>query len=184
MVQGMLCNNALFGIRPRNDRREFSHQAEPLSMRLPTIALFLSMSPALHAAVMIPESGVQLSSLSPANTQGQFGALTQGRLANGTYANMSPNYSGFGNYFWYHAPTGGNPRIYPSGATTQTTSGPRATPNPLYAPPDPISTASSAWTPRCLPGRTASSSPARSCTSKSPARRTCRTGSPLSSTPI
>ena len=48
------------------------------------------------ATVLIPEAGLQLNSLLPADTQGQFGAYTQARLSNGTYANMSSNYNGNG----------------------------------------------------------------------------------------
>jgi hypothetical protein len=98
-----------------------------------SLALFLCLSPALHAGVNIPESGLKLRSLLPADTQGQFGAYTQARLSNGTYANMLPNYNGNGDYFWFYS--SGSPRIYPNNPTTNTTSGARSTPDSLYAPP-------------------------------------------------
>ena len=85
------------------------------------------------ATVLIPEAGLQLNSLLPADTQGQFGAYTQARLSNGTYANMSSNYNGNGDYYWFYGI--GSPRIYPAPASQSTTSGPRVTPNALYAPP-------------------------------------------------
>jgi hypothetical protein len=91
------------------------------------------MATSLHSAVLINEAGLQLRSLLPADTQGQFGAFTQARLSNGTYVNMSPNYNGNGDYYWFYS--GGSPRIYPNAANTTTTSGSKSTPDSLYAPP-------------------------------------------------
>lgn len=97
------------------------------------LALLICFCPAVRAAVLINETGLQLDSLLPANVQGQFGAYTQARLANGTYVNMSPNYNGFGDYYWSYS--SGSPRIYRNAANTPTTSGTKSTPNSLYAPP-------------------------------------------------
>ena len=97
------------------------------------LALLICFCPAVRAAVLINESGLQLDSLLPANVQGQFGAYTRARLSDGTYVNMSPNYNGNGDYFWFYS--SGSPRIYPGADNTSTTSGTISTPNSLYAPP-------------------------------------------------
>jgi hypothetical protein len=101
-------------------------------MKLAVLFSILAL-PATAATVLIPETGLLLRSLLPADTQGEFGMLTQARNGAGTYTNMSPNYSGLGDYYWFSP--GGSPRIYPAGASANTTSGTRATPNALYAPP-------------------------------------------------
>ncbi len=99
------------------------------------LPLFLaSFSPFVSAAT-ISSTPSGLYDILPQDTNGSNGVFTQARIVSGgTYANMTYNYSGIGDYSWFYQSSTPGYQIYRGEDITSTTSGNIATPNSIYAP--------------------------------------------------
>lgn len=99
---------------------------------LPLICIGLA-APVTAATITTTPSN--LYDILPQNTNGTDGVFTQARLTSGgTYANMTYNYNGIGDYSWYYQNSSPGYQIYRASDPTSTTAGNLATPNAIYSP--------------------------------------------------